>query len=97
MVNQEQAAGDTHSTLVYQLSIKKNYAFVCAQCLTNSCFCMVCQIIAVMYREEEREWYAQQHYVIQFLHRQGKNCVETLHSIQTTYGEEAVSRAIIYC
>ncbi len=60
MVNQEQAAGDTHSTLVYQVSKKKTYVFVRAQCLTNNCFCVVCQIMAVMFREEKRERYAQQ-------------------------------------
>ncbi len=68
MVNQEQAAGDTHSTLVNQVSMKKTYAFVCAQCLANRCFCVVCQITAVMSHKEERE----QRYAIQFLHRQEK-------------------------
>ncbi len=52
MVSQEQAAGDTHSTLVYQVSMKKTYVFIRAQCLTNSCFCVVCQI-TVMSRKEE--------------------------------------------
>ncbi len=97
MVNQEQAAGDTPSTLVYQFSMKKTYRFVRAQCLTNSCFCVVCQITAMMSCEEERERYAQQRYAIQFLHRQEKNCIETLHAIQKLCGEEAVSRAMIYC
>ncbi len=83
MIKQEQAAGDNHSTLAYQVSMKKTYAFVCAQCLTNSCFCVVYQIMEVMSCKEERE----QRYAIQFLHRRGKNCVETLHAIQTTYGE----------
>ncbi len=96
MVNEEQAAGDTDSTLVYQVSMKKTYAFVRAWCLKNSCFCMVYQITAMMSLEEEREWYAQQRYAVQFLHRQEKNCVETLHAIQKPYGEEAVSRATIY-
>ncbi len=85
MVNQEQAAGGTHSTLVYQVSMTKTYVFVRAQCLRNSCFCVVCQII-VMSLKEERE----QCYTIQFLHRQGKNHVETLHAIQMMYGEEAL-------
>ncbi len=87
MVNQEQAAGDTHSTLVYQVSMKA-YAFMHAQCLTNSCFCVVCQITEVMSREEERE----QRYAIQFIHRQGKNRLETLHAIQTTYREGTLLR-----
>ncbi len=42
----------------------------------------------VMSHEEERE----QSYTVQFLHRQGKNCVETLHAIQTMYREEALLR-----
>ncbi len=62
MVNQEQMTKDTHSTLVYQVLMKKTYAFVRAQCLMNNCFCLVCQIRAVMSREEERE----QRYAIQF-------------------------------
>ncbi len=60
MVNQEQLAGNTRSALVYQVSMKKTYAFVRAQCLKNNCFCMVRQITAVMSRKEERERYAQQ-------------------------------------
>ncbi len=34
----------------------------------------------------------EQSYAIQFLHRQGKNYVETLHTIQTMYKEEALLR-----
>ncbi len=65
MVNQEQTAGGTHSTLVYQVSMKKTDAFVRAQGLTNSCFCVLCEIKVVMSREEEQE----QCNTIQFLHK----------------------------
>ncbi len=65
MAYQEQMAGDTHSPLVYQVSMKKTDAFVCAQSLTNSCFCVICEITVVMSREEEQE----QCNTIQFLHK----------------------------
>ncbi len=74
---------------------KDLYTFIRTQCLTNSCFCVICQIMAVMSCEKERGQYAQQRYMIQFLHKPGKNCVETLHAIQATYWEEAVSRTTI--
>ncbi len=73
----------TWTTELHHLNEQKILSLVRAQCSTNSCFWVVRQITAVMSSEEEQE----QRYMIQFLHRQGKNHVETLQAIQTTYRE----------